>query len=230
MGAEDTKGKVGSEEELEDDDHLEDQEDEAIDEEEDEEGKHQKSAKQQKAGKTFSQSQVTRMMTREKKQGRDAAYREMGIDPKDKKMVSMFKAFIESQKSDDQKAAEAENQRNEELDKANQRALLAEAKAEAMMAGVKKQYVDDAVSLAMSKMNDDNDLASIFEEFKTKYSIWFGKSEEDDEDAGKKKGQRGTGSTVKSNGEGKVGKSKVSLGERLAAQRKASTNKKSFWS
>ena len=46
--------------------------------------------------KSFTQKQVSSMMAKEKKQGREAAYREMGIDPNDSKMVNMFKAFINS--------------------------------------------------------------------------------------------------------------------------------------
>ena len=68
--------------------------------------------------KTFTQKQVSSMMAKEKRQGRDAAFKEMGIDPNDSKMVNMFKAFIQSQKTDEQKANE---------DAAAQAAKIAEA-------------------------------------------------------------------------------------------------------
>lgn len=184
------------------------------------------------AGKTFTQDQVTRMMTREKNQGRNAAYKELGIDPKDTKMVSMFKAFIESQKTDEQKAAEKESENQAKMNEAEQRAQVAEAKAEAMMLGVKTQYVDDVVTLALAKMTEDSDLKTIIGEFKTKYPIWFGESSEEDDngnDKGKgKTGQKGTGSSVKTSKEDK-GKEEKGLGARLAAQRKSSGKKSSYW-
>lgn len=182
-------------------------------------------------GKTFTQDQVTKMMTREKNQGRNAAYKEMGIDPKDDKMVKMFKAFVESQKTDDQKAAEKESENQTKINEAEQRAMVAEAKAEAMMLGVKPQYVEDIVTLALAKMTDGSDMKTIIGEFKTKYPVWFGESEEDnkdDKDSKKQTGQKGTGSSVKSDKE-KKGEENKGLGARLAAQRKTSNKKSSYW-
>ncbi len=189
-----------------------------------------KTGSNENKGKTFSQEQVTKMMTREKNQGRNAAYKEMGIDPKDSKMVKMFKAFVESQKTDDQKAAEEESKNQAELNEANQRALVAEAKAEALMLGVKPQHVDDIVTLALSKMTEDSDMKTIIGEFKTKYPVWFGESDDEDDkkDNKGKVGQKGTGSSVKSNKEEKKEETK-GIGARLAAQRKTGTKKTSYW-
>lgn len=178
--------------------------------------------------KTFTQKEVNSMMTKEKKQGREAAYREMGIDPSDTKMVSMFKAFIESQKSDEQKASEAAAQNAAKIADAERRANLAEAKAEAMMLGIKSQYVDDAVTIAMSKMIDSSDLKSIIGELKTKYPIWFGSDDAAGED---NVGSKGTGTSMKvgnkNHDNGKEGKG---IGNRLATQRQSyNTTKKSFW-
>lgn len=209
-------------------DQVEDETDSAGSDNKDSDGK---SGGKKSDGKTFTQDQVNKMMTREKNQGRNAVYKELGIDPKDDKMVKMFKAFIESQKTDDQKAAEKESENQTKLNEATQRAIIAEAKAEAMMLGVKSQYVDDIVTLALAKMDDDSDMKTIIGEFKTKYSVWFGESEEDNKkDDGKgKTGQKGTGSSVKdSNKEKKDGDAK-GLGARLAAQRKTGNKKSSYW-
>lgn len=186
-----------------------------------------------KKERTFTQAEVTRMMTREKNQGRSSAYKELGIDPKDNKMVKMFQAFIESQKTDDQKAAEKEAEAQKAQREAEERAAKAEAKAEAMMLGIKPQYVDDAVIMAMSKMTGDNDdLKTILNELKEKYSIWFkdDDDDDDDDDSGKKgkTGQKGTGSTIKENTSKKKTEENTSMGARLAAQRKG-TSKSSYW-
>lgn len=187
-----------------------------------------------KTEKTFSQAQVNKMMTREKNQGRNSAYKELGIDPKDSKAIAMVKALIESQKTDEQKAAEKDAEAQNKTREAEQRAQIAEAKAEAMMLGVKSQYVDDVVTLALAKMTEDSDLKTIIGEFKTKYPVWFGESDDkddkDNKDKGakdKKTGQKGTGSTVKSSDKEKDKESK-GLGARLAAQRKTG-KKSSYW-
>lgn len=184
------------------------------------------------SAKTFTQEQVTKMMTKEKNQGRAAALKELGIDPKDKKAIAMVKALIDSQKTDEQRQAEKDAEAQSKQAEAEQRALVAEAKAEAMMIGIKSQYVEDAVTLALSKMTEDADLKTILGEFKTKYPIWFedGGDKDDDKDGGKKTGQKGTGSSIK-NGDkgGKKGDEQKGLGARLAAQRKSGAAKKSYW-
>lgn len=179
--------------------------------------------------KTFTQKQVSSMMAKEKKQGREAAFKEMGLDPTDSKMVSMFKAFIESQKTDEQKATEEAAANAAKIAEAEQRAMIAEAKAEAMQLGILPQYVDDAVSLAVTKMNDDTDLKTIIGEFKTKYSIWFENSNAG-ADGKNATGQKGTGASINNSSDKNGGNEKRGMGARLAAQRKTSTGKKSFWS
>lgn len=185
-----------------------------------------------KFSKTFTQEQVNKMMTSEKNQGRNAAIRELGIDPKDSKMIAMVKAFIESQKTDEQKAAEKDAENQTKINEAERRAQIAEAKVEAMMMGVKAQYVEDVVTIALAKMTEDSDLKTIIGEFKTKYPIWFGESEDDEKsekDKGKSKtGQKGTGSSIKASKEDKS-KEEKSLGARLAAQRRGTGKKSSYW-
>lgn len=222
-------------EELENEE-VEDQNDESgkdSNNDDDKAGKDSNKKDTSKSGKTFTQEQVNRMMTREKNQGRAAALKELGVDPKDSKMVAMVKALIESQKTDEQKTAEKEREEQEKQAENDRRVAVAEAKAEAMMMGVKSQYVEDAVALALTKVTDDNnDIKTILGELKTKYPIWFGESSDDDDKEGKKgkTGQKGTGSSIKSGDKGqKKGDEGKGLGARLAAQRKSSAKKSSYW-
>lgn len=235
--AEENKNNL-TDEEIEENEDIEDQDDNKDDS--GKSGKDDKSGKDKggddkggKSGKTFTQEQVNKMMTREKNQGRSAALKELGIDPKDSKMVAMVKALIESQKTDEQKAAEKDAENQTKMNEAEQRAQIAEAKAEAMMLGVKTQYVDDVVTLALAKMTEDSDLKTIIGEFKTKYPVWFGESEDDDKggkDKGKgKTGQKGTGSSVKTSKEDKGKGEEKGLGARLAAQRRGTGKKSSYW-
>lgn len=225
--AEETKNNL-NEEELENED-VEDQTEEKEDSgkaDDKSDGKESKSSE-----KTFTQTQVNKMMTREKNQGRNAAYKELGIDPKDSKSIAMIKAMIDSQKSDEQKAAEKESENQTKVNEAEQRAMVAEAKAEAMLLGVKTQFVEDVVTLALAKMTEDSDLKTIIGEFKTKYPVWFGESEEEDkkDDKKSKTGQKGTGSSIKNSEKEKKGEEAKGLGARLAAQRKSGNKKSSYW-
>ena len=83
-------------------------------------------------------------------------------------------------------------------------------------------------------MTEDSDLKTIIGEFKTKYPVWFGESsEEDDKNKDKgngkgKTGQRGTGSSVKNSDKEKKDEEK-GLGARLAAQRRGTGKKSSYW-
>lgn len=229
--------KNPTEEEIEDDEDVKDQTDDkngSGKSGDDKSGEADDKGSKGKSGdKTFTQDQVNRMMTREKNQGRNAVYKELGIDPKDTKAIAMVKALIDSQKTDEQKAAEKESENQTKMNEAEHRAQVAEAKAEAMMMGVKTQYVDDVVTLALAKMTEDSDLKTIIGEFKTKYPVWFGESEDDDKDEkdkGKgKTGQKGTGSSVKTSKEDKGKGEEKGLGARLAAQRRGTGKKSSYW-
>lgn len=187
-------------------------------------GSNDDSAKGKKSEeKTFNQEQVNKMMAKEKNQGRNAVYNELGINPKDEKQIEAIKAYIESQKTDAQKATEKALAEEKALKEAEDRVRIAEAKAEVMMLGIKTQFVDDAVTLALAKTSDDRDIKSVLAEFKTKYPVWF-ETEED-----KKKQAKGTGSSLKNqSGKNDKGEEK-GIGARLAAQRKNSKTKSSYW-
>ena len=222
-----------TEEEIEENEDVEDQTDEGSGEsgKDNKSGGDKGSNKGGESEKTFTQDQVNRMMTREKNQGRNAVYKELGIDPKDTKTVAQFKAFIESQKTEEQKAAEKESADKAKQAESEHRVAVAEAKAEAMMMGVKPQYVEDAVTLVLAKLGEDTDVKTLLGELKTKYHIWFGESDdEDDKGAKGKTGQKGTGSSVKQAEKGgKKGEAEKGLGARLAAQRKSGAKKSSYW-
>lgn len=183
-----------------------------------------------KSEKTFTQDYVNRLMTREKKQGANSVYNELGIKPGDKKSIDAIKKFLESQKTDAEKEAERINMENSALAEANHKLALAEAKAEAMQLGVQAQFVDDAVTLALGKVanEDGTDIKTALGELKTKYPVWF-ENPSDEKNDKSKTGQRGTGSSVKS-GQKDKGDDNKNLGARLAANRKSSTSKKSYWS
>ena len=178
--------------------------------------------------KTFTQAEVNRMMTKEKQQGRSAAYKELGIDPSDTNMVSMFKAFIEAQKTSEQKANEQKAENDAKLAQAMEKARVAEAKATALKLGVKPECVDDVVALAITKVTDDNDVDAIINDFKSKYTFWFADSSDDDGE--NSVGKKGTGSSVSGKKSSSKGSDSVKgIGKRLAAARKSNNTKSSYW-
>lgn len=178
--------------------------------------------------KTFTQAEVSRMMTKEKQQGRASAYKELGIDPSDTNTVSMFKAFIEAQKTTEQKANEQKAENDAKLAQAEEKVRIAEAKATALKLGVKSECVDDVVALAITKVTDDTDVDAIINDFKSKYSFWFTDSSDDDTE--NPVGKKGTGSSISGKKSSSKGSDSVKgIGKRLAAARKTNSTKKSYW-
>lgn len=189
------------------------------------------SGKSNNEGKKFTQAQVTRMMAKEKAQGRKSAFGELGIKPEDKETIDALKAFLDSRKSDDLKASEAAAESANKIAEAETRAKIAEAKAEAMMMGVKPEFVEDLVTLSMQKIlsDDSADLKTIIGEYKTKYPVWFGEEEEDSEKMTRKSRPKGTGSSMTNKSKGNQSDEGKGLGQRLAAQRKSRAGKPSYW-
>ena len=181
-------------------------------------------------GKTFTQDDVNRMMTREKKQGRNSVYNELGIDPSDTDSIELIKSIMSAKKQnvtggDDASTASRAN--DEKVAELEHRAKVAEAKAEAMMLGVKPQFVDDVVTLAaahLAEQGDGAEFKSVIGELKSKYPLWFGEDDDDKNEAGKS----GTGSSINPDSGSNGSKKDEGIGKRLAAQRKPSGNGKKF--
>lgn len=177
-------------------------------------------------GRTFSQADVTRMMTREKQQGRNSVFNELGIDPNDSKTIEMVKAIMAAQKQDEEPPVAP----SAELAEAQHRADVAEAKAEAMMMGAQPKFVDDIVTLATAKLQSSDggdDFKKVVSDIKEKYPVWFG--EGNDTSAGSV-GSRGTGSSISSAVGSQTGSSHIpSLGKRLASAKMPRKSSKSYW-
>lgn len=184
--------------------------------------------------KTFTQDDVNRMMTREKKQGRNSVYNELGIDPNDTDSIELVKSFMSAKKqsgqsssTNDDDASAASQADGEKVAELEHRAKIAEAKAEAMMLGVKPQFVDDVVTLAaahLAEQGEGAEFKTVIGELKSKYPLWFGTDEDDKNAAGKS----GTGSSINPDSGSNGSKKEEGIGKRLAAQRKPSGNGKKF--
>lgn len=176
--------------------------------------------------KTFTQEEVTRMMTREKKEGRNAAIKALGFENEEeaKKAASLLKALLDSQKSDKEKAEEEKNNAVNQKSDAEKRASEAEAKLTCFLSGVNKDSIDDVLSIALPKVTEDKDLSKVLEDMKknNRYASFF------EGNSGGKGGDKGTGNPPGHSG--KEGEDeKGSYGKRLGSQNKPTKEKKSSY-
>lgn len=148
--------------------------------------------------KKFTQAEMTATAAKEKKQGRAAAFREMGFksEKEAKEQLEAFRKYQESQLTPEQKTAAKIEQASNDKSDAEKRAEAAENKLAAIQAGVKKDAVDDAVAIAMMKVEDGKSLEDVLGEMKTqpRYKGFFDGSDDDDDDKG---GKGGTGTSVR---------------------------------
>ena len=190
----------------------------------DKEGDQDDSDDSEKGEKTFTQSEVNKMMSREKKQGRFALLKELGFKNVDdaKNFYNKYKPQEDASKTDEQKQNEV-NSQNTEL---QSKLATAQAQVAAMKFGAKSEYVDDVITLALAKLDDENDdLNEIFGEIKTKHSYMFISKDEDEKGNAGKKGTGGSPSGKNSSGSEK----EKSLGARLAAAKKNNTIKSHYF-
>lgn len=146
--------------------------------------------------KKFTQADMTATAAKEKKQGRAAAFREMGFksEKEAKAQLEAFRKYQESQLTPEQKTAAQIQQANDDKSDAEKRAEAAENKLAAIQAGAKKDAVDDAVAIAMMKVEDGKSLEDVLGEMKTqpRYKGFFDGSDDDDDG-----GKGGTGASVR---------------------------------
>ena len=131
----------------------------------------------EKSGKTFTQDEVNRMMTREKQQGKQSMLNSLGFKTEEeaKSAFNLLKALTDSQKSAEQKAEENKNTAVQEKADAEKRAEMAEAKLSCVMNGVNTDAVDDVLAIALGKITDGKTLDDVIGEMKkeTRYSSFF---------------------------------------------------------
>lgn len=177
------------------------------------------------SGKTFTQEDVNRLLKAEKESAKRALLKELGVeDAKSaKEGLAKYKEILEKDKTDVQKARDTAAAETKAKETAEKRALLAEAKVEVLSAGCKPEYLDDVITLAMIKVTDDKDLATVVKEMKedTKYAAFFGESDSGSGDKG-----TGGGSGFRKKGDSDK---KGDLGSRLGAKVVSNTAKNPYF-
>lgn len=155
--------------------------------------------------KTFTQDEVNRMMSSEKKQGRQAVLKALGLDPNDKDAEKKAKAILDAQKTDSEKAAEALKTAQTAQSEAEQRAIAAERKVQVLEYGCKREFIEEVTALAAVKVTDTVTFEEAVKAVKGKCATFF-EEEEPDQGTGSGAGHK------RKNNDTKPG----SLGERLA--------------
>lgn len=178
-----------------------------------------------KSGKTFTQEEVNRLMKAEKESAKKALLKELGVEDAKtaKEGLAKYREILDKDKTDADKAKEDLAAETKAKGEAEKRALLAEAKVEVLSAGCNPEYLDDVITLAMKKVTDEKDLATVVKEMKEdqKYKAFFvaGGSGSEDHGTGGGGGYRRKQDSDK----------KGSLGSRLGEQRAKSNAKNPYF-
>lgn len=135
--------------------------------------------------KTFTQEEVNRMLANEKRQGRQAALKALGLDPNDKDAEKNAKAILDNQKTQAERDSEAvKNAQTAQAD-AEAKATAAERKLSALTSGCKKEFIEEVIALASAKVNDSTNFEAALKAVKEKCPAFF----DDDNDPGTGGGQ-----------------------------------------
>lgn len=160
--------------------------------------------------KSFSQEQVNSMMANEKRTARTALLKELGYELKEGEKLSdvigTIKGILDSGKTQQQKDQEARETAEKGLTEERAKVNNLQAQLDVLKAGVKPDYVEDAITMLLPKVTEEKPLAKLLEEYKSKYPNWF-------TDSGNNDGSKGTGGP--NNPPNKGGKTE-GLGKRLA--------------
>lgn len=129
---------------------------------------------------SVSQDELSRMMAKEKKEGRAAILRELGINTDDAKtnkdIMEKFRTWQESQKTELDKA----NEKLGTLEAVQKENMMLTAKVKALSLGAKPDALDDLIALATAKVDEDNSIESILEGLKSKYPMFYTVSSTDE--------------------------------------------------
>lgn len=163
--------------------------------------------------KTFTQSQVNNMMAKEKNEGRRAMLKALGFSSEEeaKKAIEIYNSFSKLGKSDGEINKDDVDKANKAKDESISRAETAEFKLACYESGVNKDYIDDVLTIAKTKLTDGKDFDAVLKEMKKdkKYSMFFSTNNDS--------GANGTGSQPGHSGSGGSKKEEAgSYGKSLA--------------
>lgn len=128
-------------------------------------------------GKSYTQEQLNAMMAAEKRTARQALLKELGFTVEDDKSfkdtMADIKKTLDADKTQAQKDAEARKLAEDNLAAAEARANQLNMKVSLLSAGVQSQYLDDVITIAVSKVTESNPIEKVIEDLKQRYPMFF---------------------------------------------------------
>lgn len=201
------------------DDDLDDEDEDSDDEDDDEKSKKKKSTSKKVV---LSQTQLNRMMTKEKREGKKSILKALGFDSIDeaKKAGKLLTTLLDSQKTDKEKSADSEKARKA----AEEKAMLAEFKLSCALHGVNKDSIDDVLAIAAGKVDEDTSIDDVLDEMmeQKRYKGFFSRVADDDDDDDDSKG-KGTG-RLPGNKRRSTASKNAEYGKQLATKRVSAGN------
>ena len=176
----------------------------------------------QPAAKTYTQEQVNAMMSNEKRTARQALFKELGLEYDEKSYKTSLenaKKTLDAGKTQGQLDAEARKRAETDLAEAQKQTSMLQAKVAALSAGVKPDFLDDIIALALPKVDDKTNLDTVLKSLKERYPASFV--------GGPDTNSKGTGSPT--NPARKTAEGQDSMGKRLASTVKRPPAKSSYF-
>ena len=169
---------------------------------------------------SFSQADLNRVGAQEKANGKRAMLKELGFENEDaaKSAMAQFKAWQDSQKTEEQKTAEKLKNAAQAQSVAEQRAEAAERKLEILKANGNPKFIDDIMVLVSARINDKTDFNEALKSVQTAYPSFFNESSEGNNDTGTGSGMSHRRQNSQPGTEG--------IGARLAKNRTKATSAK----
>lgn len=129
-----------------------------------------------KAERVFTQEEVSRMMAKEKREGKLSVLRELGIEDvkSAKDGLKKYQEYVDSQKTEAQKAQEEVQRLAQEKAEAEEQAQLASIQVSALKSGIAPDFLDDAIVLAKNKKTDNMTFEEVFNSLKEQYPNFAG--------------------------------------------------------
>ena len=175
---------------------------------------------QNQQGTQYTQEQLNTMMANEKRTARQAFLKALGIELKEgekyEDAIKRVKTTLDAGKTQAQLDAEAKKAAETARDEANAKASRLEMQVAALKAGVNPDSVEDVITLALGKVNDNTTIEQVLTSLKEKYPAFFGED----------KGGSGTGGST--NPKRKQSAGAEGLGQRLAKAHKTSVKSSYF--
>lgn len=171
---------------------------------------------------TFTQADLNRIGAQEKANGKKAILKELGFtdEASAKDAMKQFKAWQDSQKTEEQKTAEKIQNATNAQNLAEQRADKAEKKLEIIKAKGNPDCIDDIMVLVSARINDTTDFNAALKAVQTAYPNFFDQSSGNNPDNG-----TGGGLNHQRQQSGNSG----GIGARLAQNRAKSTSKNPYF-